>query len=121
MDGISDGAEERAWQKVGAELRRLRADLGMSLSELARQVHYSTGYLSKIETGKKRATAELARLADEVWRPAVCWRGCCPRSNDQRRTVRSPNRSAARPAPIRGWPLQCAGGPLVFWPGSGHY
>ncbi len=31
------------------------------MSALARQVHYSTGYLSKIDTGKKRVTPELAR------------------------------------------------------------
>src|SRR5947209_19061416 len=66
MDGTFDPAGGRAWCKVGAELRRLRADRGLSLSELARQVHYSTGYLSKIETGKKRITPEVARLVDEA-------------------------------------------------------
>ncbi|MGH3801114.1 MAG: helix-turn-helix domain-containing protein, partial [Pseudonocardiaceae bacterium] len=67
MDGNTSGlAGEQVWQKVGAELRRLRVDQGMSLSELARQVHYSTGYLSKIETGKKRITLEVARLVDEA-------------------------------------------------------
>jgi WD40 repeat protein/transcriptional regulator with XRE-family HTH domain len=44
----------------------LRIDRGLSLSGLARQVHYSTGHLSKIETGKKRITPEVARLVDEV-------------------------------------------------------
>jgi WD40 repeat protein len=36
------------------------------LAELADQVHYTKGYLSKIETGKKRLTPELARLLDQV-------------------------------------------------------
>ncbi|MGH3975337.1 MAG: helix-turn-helix domain-containing protein, partial [Pseudonocardiaceae bacterium] len=67
MDGnTSDLAEEQIWYKVGAELRRLREAQGISLSGLARQVHYSTGYLSKIETGKKRVTLEVARLVDEA-------------------------------------------------------
>jgi transcriptional regulator with XRE-family HTH domain len=30
----------------GAELRRLRLAAGVSLTDLARQVHYSKGYLS---------------------------------------------------------------------------
>ncbi|MFB7467388.1 ATP-binding protein, partial [Streptomyces sp. NPDC056224] len=33
---------------------------------MARQTHYSKGYLSKIETGAKRATADVARRCDEV-------------------------------------------------------
>ncbi|NBH03695.1 helix-turn-helix transcriptional regulator, partial [Amycolatopsis sp. SID8362] len=35
----------------GAELRRLRHAAGLSLTELADRVHYSKGYLSKVETG----------------------------------------------------------------------
>ncbi|HSZ30548.1 MAG TPA: helix-turn-helix domain-containing protein, partial [Pseudonocardiaceae bacterium] len=66
MDGTSKLADEQAWRKLGAELRRLRTSQGMPLSEFAHQVHYSTGYLSKIETGKKRITPEVAHLADEV-------------------------------------------------------
>jgi WD40 repeat protein/transcriptional regulator with XRE-family HTH domain len=66
MAGTSALAGDQAWQTVGAELRRLRTDQGMSLSELARQMNYSKGYLSKIENGKKRITPEVAHLADEV-------------------------------------------------------
>ncbi|MGH3901605.1 MAG: helix-turn-helix domain-containing protein [Pseudonocardiaceae bacterium] len=67
MDGNTSGlAKGQTWHKVGAELRRLRKVRGVSLSGLARQVHYSTGYLSKIETGKKRITLEVARLVDEA-------------------------------------------------------
>jgi WD40 repeat protein/transcriptional regulator with XRE-family HTH domain len=74
-DGIVDGvdmagtpalAADQAWHTVGAELRRLRTGQGMSLSELARQMNYSKGYLSKIENGKKRITPEVAQLADQV-------------------------------------------------------
>jgi transcriptional regulator with XRE-family HTH domain len=48
----------------GIELRRRRGQAGMSLAELARQVHYTKGYLSKVETGSKPASEDLARLCD---------------------------------------------------------
>ncbi|WP_268269297.1 helix-turn-helix domain-containing protein [Streptomyces sp. MNU76] len=49
-----------------AQLRRLRQERGMSLTDLARRTHYSKGYLSKIETGAKRPTVDVARLCDQV-------------------------------------------------------
>ncbi|MFD9315435.1 helix-turn-helix domain-containing protein, partial [Streptomyces goshikiensis] len=49
-----------------AQLRRLRALRGLSLADLARRTHYSKGYLSKIETGAKPPTADVARRCDEV-------------------------------------------------------
>ncbi|MET8116172.1 nSTAND1 domain-containing NTPase [Streptomyces prasinus] len=49
-----------------AQLRRLRQARGLSLTDLARQTHYSKGYLSKIETGTKRATVDVARICDRV-------------------------------------------------------
>ncbi|MFD7786572.1 helix-turn-helix domain-containing protein [Streptomyces nojiriensis] len=51
-----------------AQLRRLRVQRGLSLADLARQTHYSKGYLSKIETGSKRVTVDVARRCDEVLR-----------------------------------------------------
>jgi WD40 repeat protein/transcriptional regulator with XRE-family HTH domain len=51
-----------------AQLRRLRMERGLSLADLARETHYSKGYLSKIETGAKRATPDVARRCDEVLR-----------------------------------------------------
>lgn len=47
-----------------AELRRLRVQANMSLADLADTVHYSKGYLSKIETGAKAANTDLARRCD---------------------------------------------------------
>ncbi|MFF4056174.1 helix-turn-helix domain-containing protein [Streptomyces sp. NPDC001668] len=38
----------------------------MSLADLARRTHYSKGYLSKIETGVKRATVDVARQCDHI-------------------------------------------------------
>ncbi|MGH3615206.1 MAG: RICIN domain-containing protein [Pseudonocardia sp.] len=51
---------------VGAELRRLRTVRGLSLSAFADRVHYSKGYLSKLENGSKRVTTDIARACDEV-------------------------------------------------------
>ncbi|ASU79970.1 transcriptional regulator [Actinopolyspora erythraea] len=48
----------------GTELRRLRIAAGISLLGLAKRVHYSKGYLSKIETGLKKPLPELARVCD---------------------------------------------------------
>ncbi|WKV75288.1 helix-turn-helix domain-containing protein [Streptomyces sp. PCS3-D2] len=49
-----------------AQLRRLRVQRGLSLADLARETHYSKGYLSKIETGAKRVTVDVARRCDDV-------------------------------------------------------
>ncbi|MFC6023652.1 tetratricopeptide repeat protein [Plantactinospora solaniradicis] len=50
----------------GAELRRRRQEQKMSLAELAREVHYSRGFLSKIETGKAQPNRALAETCDEL-------------------------------------------------------
>ncbi|MEU4350259.1 helix-turn-helix domain-containing protein [Streptomyces sp. NPDC023838] len=50
--------------EFAAELRRLRSLRRMSLTELARSVHYSKGYLSKIENGGKPPTLDVARRCD---------------------------------------------------------
>jgi DNA-binding XRE family transcriptional regulator len=51
----------------GRELRRLRLATGLTLSGLAERVHYSKGQLSKVETGRKRPSPQLARLCDAVF------------------------------------------------------
>lgn len=48
----------------GPELRRQRLAAGLTLDRLAALVHYSKGYLSKVETGQKSPTPELARWCD---------------------------------------------------------
>jgi transcriptional regulator with XRE-family HTH domain len=50
--------------KFAAELRRRRLDAGWSLADLSARVHYSKGYLSKIENLVKPAGPDLARLCD---------------------------------------------------------
>ncbi|MFB9519211.1 helix-turn-helix domain-containing protein [Streptomyces cremeus] len=66
MDGVRGTRPREESGAFGAELRRLRAERGMSLSALARSVHYSKGYLSKIETGGKPPTCDVARRCDDV-------------------------------------------------------
>jgi transcriptional regulator with XRE-family HTH domain len=50
----------------GDEVRRLLAERGMSLPELARRSHYDDGHLSKVLSGRKRATAELGLRLDDI-------------------------------------------------------
>ncbi|GDY31483.1 nSTAND1 domain-containing NTPase [Gandjariella thermophila] len=56
--------ESTARVPFGSELRRLRAQRGVSLAGLSRLVHYSKGYLSKIENGDKPVTMDVARRCD---------------------------------------------------------
>lgn len=55
-----------AVQDFPTQLRRLRRQRGLSLADMARRTHYSKGYLSKIETGAKRVTDDVARRCDEI-------------------------------------------------------
>ncbi|MFB7272109.1 tetratricopeptide repeat protein [Streptomyces sp. NPDC056244] len=48
----------------GSELRRRRREARMSISEMARRVHYSKGYLSKVETGRAAGSLGLAQACD---------------------------------------------------------
>jgi tetratricopeptide (TPR) repeat protein len=60
----------RRWETMtdsstfGDELRRLRRQAGLSLPVLAGRIHYSKGYLSKVETGAVRPNTSLATLCD---------------------------------------------------------
>jgi transcriptional regulator with XRE-family HTH domain len=48
----------------GEEIRRLMAERRVGLRELARQVHYDPGYLSKIANGRKAVSGDLAQRLD---------------------------------------------------------
>ena len=50
----------------GEELRRLAAERGISLRELARRVECSAGYLSNVTSGRKPLTPSLATRLDRV-------------------------------------------------------
>jgi transcriptional regulator with XRE-family HTH domain len=48
----------------GMAVRRRRVAAGLSLSDLARRVHYSKSHLSKVETGRRAPSLDLARRCD---------------------------------------------------------
>ncbi|MFJ1598475.1 tetratricopeptide repeat protein [Streptomyces sp. NPDC088261] len=48
----------------GTALRRRRREARISISEMARRVHYSKGYLSKVETGRSAGSLGLAQACD---------------------------------------------------------
>ncbi|HEY2056973.1 MAG TPA: helix-turn-helix transcriptional regulator [Amycolatopsis sp.] len=50
----------------GETLRRIREEKGISQARLAKEITYSTGYLSKIENGLKAPTADIAKRCDSV-------------------------------------------------------
>lgn len=54
------------WTSFGPELRRLRTAADLSLTRLAQLLYYSKGYVSKIETGLKRPSPELAARCDTL-------------------------------------------------------
>ncbi|MFT2014407.1 tetratricopeptide repeat protein [Streptomyces sp. 796.1] len=49
----------------GTELRRLRSAAGLSITALSGRIHYSKGYLSKVETGKAPGNLPLALACDD--------------------------------------------------------
>jgi transcriptional regulator with XRE-family HTH domain len=50
--------------QFGAELRRLRTAAGLSTFELGELIHFSKGYISKVETGQKSPSPHFVRMAD---------------------------------------------------------
>ncbi|MFF3109142.1 helix-turn-helix domain-containing protein [Kitasatospora sp. NPDC057904] len=86
--GVGSELDEREWGRppeFGAELRRLRKVRGLSLAEMSRLVHYSKGYLSKIENGGKPATPDLAQRCDDMLRAggALVRLVECPRADER--------------------------------------
>jgi tetratricopeptide (TPR) repeat protein len=55
---------DRQLIEFGTEMRRRRLAAGHSLSTLAALVHYSRSHLSKVETGAKPPSSDLARRCD---------------------------------------------------------
>jgi WD40 repeat protein/transcriptional regulator with XRE-family HTH domain len=66
MDDTPGVPGEEQTREARAELRRLRTERKLSLAQLAEKTHYSKSYLSKLESGDKRFTIEVAHKIDEV-------------------------------------------------------
>ncbi|WP_190024061.1 nSTAND1 domain-containing NTPase [Streptomyces hiroshimensis] len=73
----------------GEELRRLRQERGMSLAGLSRAVHYTKGYLSRVETGEKPMTPEVARRCEEALGAGGVLSGLVPEPAEGRRAGRN--------------------------------
>ena len=59
---------ERAIRRFGEKLRLLRSRRGITLKELAHKLGYSAhGYISEIESGKKKPTADLVLKVAELF------------------------------------------------------
>jgi len=58
------GEAQLAESSFGDLLREYRAVAGLSMGQLAKRIHYSKGYLSKIENGLKPPHETVARLCD---------------------------------------------------------
>jgi transcriptional regulator with XRE-family HTH domain len=50
--------------RFGPELRRLRQEAGLTLTEFSVALNYDKGHLSKVERGERSASADLARRCD---------------------------------------------------------
>lgn len=50
--------------EVGAVIRQLRVEAGLSLGQMARRINYSKGQLSKVENGYARPTLGMLNLLD---------------------------------------------------------
>ncbi|MFF7949665.1 nSTAND1 domain-containing NTPase [Streptomyces griseorubiginosus] len=83
-----------------SELRRLRQERGLSLTALAQRVHYSKGYLSKIENGSKPATADVGRRCDEALHAGGALLRLLPQAPTGERSGRS--EEPGRECPYRG-------------------
>jgi transcriptional regulator with XRE-family HTH domain len=60
-------ARELAHASVfGAELRRLRVAAGLSMLGLGERIHFSKGYISKVENGQKSPSPHFVRTADNA-------------------------------------------------------
>ncbi|MGW0607317.1 helix-turn-helix domain-containing protein [Streptomyces sp. NPDC002640] len=50
--------------RFGPELRRLRQNAGLTLTEFSTALNYDKGHLSKVERGERSASPELASRCD---------------------------------------------------------
>jgi transcriptional regulator with XRE-family HTH domain len=62
--GGDEEADMTTEPRFGAELRRRRTEAGWSLGKFAKEIHYTKGYLSRVEHGHQLPSMDLARLCD---------------------------------------------------------
>jgi transcriptional regulator with XRE-family HTH domain len=69
---------DASFKRFGTELRRRRVEAGLSLTGLEKLVHYSRSHLSKVETGAKPPSTDLARRCDAALGCAGALAGLAP-------------------------------------------
>lgn len=94
-DGESGGAPASTVEP-GEHLRRLRQERGMSLAGLSHLVHYTKSYLSRVESGKKPMTVEVARRCESALRAG----------GELTRLIAPTGRRGARGAPLEVCPYR---------------
>lgn len=77
-----DKARDRALQRLGATLRKLREACGISLTDMARHLQVSEPYLHDVEFGNRTMTEEriraIAARLDVAPETLLAIRGFCP-------------------------------------------
>ncbi len=82
----------------GDEVRRLLAERGMSLRELARRSHYHVSYLSNVCNGRKPPTAQMAAELDELL--GAGGKLTAPVTDESARANRAPGATAPVTTPL---------------------
>jgi tetratricopeptide (TPR) repeat protein/transcriptional regulator with XRE-family HTH domain len=88
--------ESLAGPSFGQALRDLRRRRGLSLTDLSRLVHYSKPYLSRVESGVRPTSPELARRCDHALAAAGALVSLLPEPAAPRRAAHQP--AAHQPA-----------------------
>ncbi|MGV9315538.1 helix-turn-helix domain-containing protein [Streptomyces sp. NPDC003691] len=125
-DGSMDtqGAEitaEQAAEDFAAELARWREVRGLSKRALAQAMGFHPSYVSHMESGRHKPSAEFARLADEVMNSAkAIWRRWLDYEQARARESRARRPPAAPPTPRMPEQPHAVGSALVVEHDAAH-
>ncbi len=98
MSSYAAPGMDRSIENVGRRLRELRQGRGISLAELARDTHYTPGYLSQLESGASvPSISALATLAAALGSSITAFFG--PETTDKVRVSRAGDPEKLRMAP----------------------
>ena len=88
MEDASAAAITAALEQVGARLKRIRTQRGMTLSGVAEATGISKSTLSRLETGQRRPTLELLLSLSHAYRVALDDLVAAPPEGDPRLRLR---------------------------------
>ncbi|SCK11764.1 Predicted transcriptional regulator [Streptomyces sp. AmelKG-E11A] len=114
-------AAEQAAEDFAAEVARWREVRGLSKRALAQAMGFDPSYVSHVESGRHKPSAEFARLADEVMNSGkAIWRRWLDYEQAKARESRARRPPAAPPAPRRPEQPYAAGSALVVEHDAAH-